>query len=73
MLQFDVNSPTLLADIRLGLEHVLIGEALPSQWDVPDKLWHTLRAILCWIIWKDHNDQVLGGERSEVHGIVRLA
>lgn len=59
--------------IQLEPANVLIAVALPAAWDTPARLWHTLRAILCWIIWKERNNVVFGGETTNVHRIVGLA
>lgn len=59
--------------IHLRPEHVLIASPFPSEWAVPSQLWHSLRAILCWLIWKDRNSHVFGGDRSNVHRVCGLA
>lgn len=57
----------------LLLEHILLMWALPSAWEVPSKLWHVMQAILCWLIWKDRNQHIFGGGRSDVQHIIGLA
>lgn len=59
--------------IPLGPENILIAEALPLAWEIPDRVWHTLRAILCWTIWKDRNNHVFGGERSDVQRMIGIS
>lgn len=58
---------------QLQSAHVLIATALPLQWETPDRLWQTVRAILCWIIWKDRNSHVFGGEQSNVQRMIALS
>lgn len=52
--------------------HVLIVEALPMEWETPEQFWHTIRAILSWIIRKAHNQHVFEGKRSDAMKIIRL-
>lgn len=59
--------------LHLRADHVLLAVALPQAWDVPFQLWHSIRAILCWLIWKDRNAHVYGGDRSDVNRIKGLA
>lgn len=65
-------SVTPQGGLQLNPAHILIAEALPHEWDTPVRLWHTIRAIMSWIIWKDRNQHVFGGERSNVTRMIRL-
>lgn len=47
--------------LHLRADHVILATALPQAWEVPFQLWHSIRAILCWLIWKDRNAHVFGG------------
>lgn len=47
---------------QLTPAQVLVGENLPDQWETPVRFWHTLRAVMCWIVWKDRNQHVFNGE-----------
>lgn len=71
VLQLVSLSFSAASSLRPG--HILVAEALPPVWEVPTQLWDTLRAILCWLIWKDRNGHVFGGERSEVLRVINLA
>lgn len=51
--------------VVLRPEHVITAVALPLTWDIPSLLWHAVRAILSWLIWKDCNSHVFGGEHFE--------
>lgn len=53
--------------------HIMLADPLPMAWDLPMQLWHTLRAILCWLIWKDRNGHVSDRERSDSQGVIALA
>lgn len=66
-------SPGTQAPIRIQPAHVLIAAALPQAWDTPDRLWKTFRAIVCWIIWKDRNCHIFGGEQSNVPRMIALS
>lgn len=48
--------------IQLQPAHVFIAEELPQNWKTPVRFWHTLRAITCWIIWKERNKHIFQGE-----------
>lgn len=49
-------------DIRLLPAQVFIADNLPVAWETPARLWHTLRAVMCWGIWKERNHQVFRGD-----------
>lgn len=56
-----------IARFNLALTtYILIAEVLPLSREIPARLWHTLRAIICWIIWKDRNNHLFGGKHSDV-------
>lgn len=59
--------------IRLQPEHVLIAVALPDSWETPCWLWITVGAILCWIVWKDRNSHVFGGDHTNVQRMIALS
>lgn len=59
--------------VRLSPAHVFIAEALPREWETPLSLWHTMRAILCWVIWKERNNEVFTGERSSTQRMIGIA
>lgn len=48
--------------VNLNPAQVFIGEPLPEHWQIPGKLWHFLRAIVCWQVWKDRNAHFIGGK-----------
>lgn len=66
-------SPGTQAAIQLQPEHVLIAAALPQAWETPDRLWQTIRAIICWIILKDRNGHIFGGDQSYVSRMIALS
>lgn len=51
--------------------HIFLAVALPAEWGVPEKLWHTVRAVLIWQIWKDRNSHYMTGWPSTVQRITR--
>lgn len=59
--------------LRLLPQHVILAEPLPLAWDIPMKLWHSLRAILCWLIWKDRNGHIFDREASDSQRVIGLA
>lgn len=58
---------------QLTPAHVLVGEPLPVSWDAPHRLWHTIRAIMCWTIWKNRNLHVFTGEISNTDRMIGQA
>lgn len=46
---------------------------LPDEWETPVQMWHTFRAVICWVIWKESNNQVFSGEVFSTHRAVGLA
>lgn len=56
--------------IHLSPAHVIIGEALPAGWETPDRMWNTLRATMCWIVWKDRNEHVFSGQITNTHRMI---
>lgn len=65
------SSPRRAAHIRLCPAHVFIAAPLPEDWIVPDKLWHILKAILCWQIWKNRNKHYMAGKPATATKIIR--
>lgn len=59
--------------VQLTAAHVLVGELLPDHWDTPSCCWHTLRAVMCWIVWKDRNQHVFNGEITNPHRMIGQA
>lgn len=57
--------------INLHPEHILIIEALPSNWETPLKFQQTMRALMCWLDWKTQT--CIYFRRSEVQRISRMA
>lgn len=51
LLQWVSNQQTHA--IRLLPPHILVAQPLPDHWDVPNILWHIVRAVVAWHIWKD--------------------
>lgn len=59
--------------ICLQPAHIIIAETLPEAWETLDSLWHTLRAVMCWVIWKDRNNHFFRAETSNSHCMISLA
>lgn len=59
------------ATIQIGPAHIFIAAPLPVEWLVPEKLWHLLKAILCWQIWKNRNAHYMAGKQADAQKIVR--
>lgn len=57
-------------NVRHSPAHALVAEALPLQWEIPVRLWHTMRAVICWVIWKERNSHVFNGEISNSHRMI---
>lgn len=62
---------TVVTRIQLQPENVLIAVWLPHGWNVPARLWQILRAVLCWLIWKDRNNCMFTAQRPEPEAVIR--
>jgi hypothetical protein len=45
--------------VHLSVQQVLLAERLQQHQDYPQKMWDLLRAVGCWIIWKDRCNLVM--------------
>lgn len=68
-----IATPNREAVINLGPEHIFIAIPLPENWQIPDRLWQTLKAILCWQIWKNRNAHFMAGKPAEAEKVIRKA
>lgn len=59
--------------VNLDPAQIFIGEPLPENWHIPDKLWQFMRAIVCWQIWKDRNAHFIEGQRSDPEKVIHTA
>lgn len=59
------------ANICLKPKHIFIASPLPPAWLVPEMLWHILKAIICWKIWKNRNAHYLAGKPADAHRVIR--
>lgn len=57
-------------NISLNPAQVLIADPLPADWCIPEKLWHVLRAIICWQLWKDLNEHFFERKRLDPHSVI---
>lgn len=58
-----------LAVIQLQSPHVLV-PVLPDHWNVPARLWHIVRAAMCWILWKDRNNCLFTARSSDLDVVI---
>lgn len=56
---------------RLLPSNVFLAEPLPDLWQVPERFWQILRAVLCWQIWKDRNGHYLADKPANAHRVIR--
>lgn len=56
----------------LTAAQVLIAEDIPVTWNSPKRLWHTIRAVMCWLIWKQRNNQVFSGDQFSSQRVIGL-
>lgn len=59
--------------IEIKPEHVFVAHPLPSQWQCPERLWHVLKAILCWQIWKNRNEHYMADQPADAQRVIRKA
>lgn len=45
--------------IVLTSAQILIAQPLPEDWQIPDRFWQVLRAVLCRQIWKTRNEHYM--------------
>lgn len=57
--------------VHLRPENVFIAIPIPSGWQVPEKLWHLLKAILCWQIWKNRNEHYMAGKPACARKVIQ--
>lgn len=57
ILQLTNTNPA--ANVNLSLKHIFIAAPLPTDWRIPKKLWHFLKAIICLQLWKNRNTHYL--------------
>lgn len=53
--------------------HVFIAAPLPAEWQIPERLWQLLRAVLCWQIWKSRNEHFMANRPSDPRRTIRKA
>lgn len=68
VLVFKITSMDLPWSLTLLPAHVLVAAPIPDVWDVQVRLWHILRAIMCWLIWKDGMLTSLRGSSQTLKG-----
>lgn len=59
--------------ITLTPAHVFVAQALPTQWHCPERLWQILKGVLCWQIWKNHNEHYMAEQPADPHRVIRKA
>lgn len=57
--------------ITLQPAHVFMAHPLPDHWHYPERLWHLLKAILCWQIWKNRNEHYLAAQPANSLRVIR--
>lgn len=63
-------SPRHEGRIRLQPAHIFIAHPIPAEWQVPDRFWQVLKAILCWQIWKNRNAHYLAGKQADARKVI---
>lgn len=51
--------------VRVTPAQIFIADPLPTDWGVPEQMWHLLRAVMCWQLRKDKNEHIFEGTRSD--------
>lgn len=50
--------------------HVIFAAALPEDCEIPLKLWRIVRAVLCWLIWKEKNTCVFTAKVADPEKVI---
>lgn len=53
--------------------HMILAIVLPEEWAIPCKLWQFLRAILCWLIWKERNACIFTAQAAAPEQVIQHA
>lgn len=58
---------------RLSLlpANVFVALPLPQEWRTLERLWHILRALICWQIWKDRNGHYMADKPASPQRVIR--
>lgn len=61
--------------LRGSLEpaHVFVASPLPAEWMIPGRMWHILRAVICWQVWKTRNEHYMANRPSDPGRSIRKA
>lgn len=51
--------------------NVFLADPLPEQWQVPERFWQILRAVVCRQIWKDRNSHYLADKPASSQRVIR--
>lgn len=57
--------------ITLLPEHIFLAQPLPAHWQCPERLWHLLKAIVSWQIWKNRNEHYMAAQPTNAHRVIR--
>lgn len=62
-----------IGGLRGSLEpkHIFLASPLPVEWRIPNRIWHLLRAIISWQVWKTQNEHYMANRRSDPHRTIR--
>jgi hypothetical protein len=50
--------------VELQFYHIFLAEQMDEGNQIPDRMWKTLRAISCWILWTSRCNHYMAGEKS---------
>lgn len=51
--------------------NVFLADPLPDHWQIPERFWQILRAVVCWQIWKDRNCHYLDDKPASAQRVIR--
>lgn len=53
--------------------HVFLAAPLPADWQVPGRIWHILRAVISWQVWKSRNEHYMANRPTDPRRTIRKA